>query len=388
MTLRRSGGEWTDLGLVEEFLREFDNPAPGSCWRLSKWQAEAPTDGGLKVSVNSPDREANPSFFHSFLKEITGKLSHGLSLASRERGWPAPRFAVETSPTLHEEWSYRLEVGPYLSETVTIHPNKVLAVGDEEVLSPLLGLECHDPVFGLPAKWVTFGQTERAQKQGALLFESSEVVLGHAINFVRPRMEHAVGIWEVDQWLSESPLEQKPLEQSENQQELPLLTALLKRLLSEGLHLPRTARFLEYVVLARTELAQSDFETLYLMVRREVVQDNIHRWLDQEGLLNAVEWQSPGALKDPDHHRMLNRLIKALEALENELSDGSIVLLTGPEQRAEMTVALKGLFPDLPVLAWSELKETTNVKTLMTVNAELELVPSPMPGQFYSPTVH
>jgi flagellar biosynthesis component FlhA len=386
VSYRQSGGDWTDGDLLGEFLAAVESEDSDETWFLARWNPKKPQSGGLVIRVYCPEREIESDTFHTLMDTLQLKLINGLSMSAHEKGWPVPRYSVQVCRQDTEEtWAYQIKLGPFRTEPFVLHPNKILAVGDETALSSLLGLEALDPVFGLPAKWVTFSQSERASQQGALLFESSEVVMGHAINFLSSRMEHAVGLWELNRWLSTSLPHQEVEPCRQIQEDSAFLLRLVQHLLAEGLNLPPAERFCEHVQMARA--ATDNPDEVEMLVRKEVVNDNVGAWLDQDGMLNAIEWKGPDELKSGLHHRMLDRLTRAAEQVTSSTVSGRPVLLVDVDFRTELATALKGLFPDLPVLAWSELKDLSNIRVLLSVNANLSVDPPAAPAAFFSVTL-
>lgn len=383
VSYRQFGQNWSDDSLVQHFLSEVDSQDCEEGWYLARWNPGPPQSGGLVVRLYCPEREAEGETFRTLLETLHFKLTNGLTLSSRDKGWPPPRFTVQVFRQDSEEtWAYQLVLGPFQTEPFELHPNKILAVGEEGALSSLLGLEAVDPVFGLPAKWVTFGQSEKASQHGCLLFEATEVVMGHAINFLGSRMEHALGLWEINQWFSAS-LTHRGMDACQLLEDAAYLLRLVRRMVSEGLHLPAAERFCEHLLVAQAET--DDLDEIEMLVRKEVVNDNVSLWLDEDGMLNAIEWKGPEELQSTQHLRMLERLTRATEQVTSKTTSGRPVLLVNVEEgRSELATAIKGLFPDLPVLAWSDLKDLSNIQVLVSVNATLTVDPSAVPVAFFS----
>ena len=383
---REEGGDWANPELLEDFLRTAGNGQNDSTWFLARWNPSEPRVGGLVVRLYYPAGEESSDTFRALTQDLHLKLTNGLAVSAQERGWPVPRFSIHTLyQETEESWAYQLKLGPFQTEPFELHPNKILAVGEEAALSALLGLEAMDPVFGLPAKWVTFSQSERAAQYGTLLFEAAEVAMGHAINFLSARMEHALGLWEVNRWASSS-LPYGGVAVCEILSEQPaFFLKLVKELVAEGLHLPPPEQFCEFIRVAEGESSEPD--DIQMLVRKEVVNNNVSLWLDEEGLLNAVEWKGPEELNASEHHRMLDRLCRAIEQVSGMVTGGQPVLLVNVECRQELATSLKGLFPDLPVLAWSDLKDLSNIRTLASVNSRLSIDPPAAPTAFFQNSI-
>jgi type III secretory pathway component EscV len=194
---------WDNPALIETLL-ERGPDSEGDSWCLLRWSEGQPVEGGLRVLLAAPAREASSSTFRDLREAITQKLSNGFIRACQESGWPQPRFSVPSQPAEPtNDWCYTLELNSYRTERINIHPSKVLVIGEEESLSRLLGLECVDPVFGLPAKWVARSQSEKASQAECLVFEASEIIMSHTISFAESRTADAIGHWEVVRWFSQ-----------------------------------------------------------------------------------------------------------------------------------------------------------------------------------------
>lgn len=381
---RREGEEWTDRALLDELLDERNEAAENGNWLLVRWAGSTPTNGGLEIYLTAPNPEVDRVTLLKLTELVAQKLGNGLKRASRERGWPRPRFAVIPGAARdNEHWTYRLELSPYSSEPVVIHPNKILAVGEESALSSLLGLECVDPVFGLSAKWITYSQAERATESGCLLFEAAEVLMSHAISFSQPRAAHGVGQWEVLHWASQALpyLGSSAVRLLESQ--IELLTYLVKTFIQENLHLPAPEVFLETVMEARL-VEKAPLAEIESTVRKKIVLFNLPRWKGRDGHLPVIEWDGPSEPEADQHQRMLVRLTRVLESASEEGRDGTPVLMVESTQRSLLAESLAGLFPDLPVLAWDQLEDLGEVEIFAKVSSELTVEPSVLPARFYT----
>ncbi len=385
MSYKTHSQPWTDPDLLADFSRAMEADETDDGWLLVRWKKAAPSTGGLNIILSAPAVDIDRATQSKLADLVRQKLSNGFFQSSREKGWPPPRFFVRTEQeAMESDWTYRLQLGPYRTEPMVIHPNKVMAIGDEQALSPLLGLECSDPVFGLPAKWITYSQADRAAAQGSLLFEASEVIMSHAIRFAETRMEHAVGQWEVVRWLTRAlpTLDETACKLLENQ--VPHILLMVKSVLAEGLFLPEPDQFCE--LLSKTLALHAHDPSLRLEdIRKGIMGHNLHRWLDDKGTLNVVEWKGPAELRTQDHHRMLHRLSHSLEEAQAELASGTPVLMVDLSERERLAKALESLFPDLPILAWCELEDLSNIRILSTVDARLQVQPSVLPASFFSP---
>lgn len=383
-TARRLAGEqWSDPELVAQFQQAMDQTDDSTHWALIRWSDQRPTDGGLNVYLSAPNPDMDQATLLKLADLVRHKLSSGLAQSCAEKGWPTPRFKVNTTDDPSSDgWTYWLRVGAHRSAPVVIHPNKILAVGEEGPLSALLGLECVDPVFGLPAKWVTYSQSDRATDGGCLLFESSEVIMSHAIAFTGPNTGLAVHQWEVVEWASHA-LPSMGASASTFLQDKPDRVAyLVRQMIRESLSLPTPERFLS-AVLEAEEKAGGELQQVESLVRPVVVNHNLNRWRGSHGDLVGIEWEAPPETTPEQHQRMLGRLAAALEEAVQAHEGATPLLLVEAEHRATLAAALSGLYPELPVVGWNELEDLAELAVVARVSAELEVEPSVMPATVF-----
>lgn len=381
---RYESGEWSDESLLQELQEQTQEPSEKS-WMLVQWLEKQPRSGGLKIFLAAPTPDIDRQTQLKLADLVKQKLANGFINACQERCWPLPRFQVSSvTESSHDSWTYWFELGPHQTNPVAIHPNKILAVGDDQVLASLLGLECVDPVFGLPAKWVTYSQSEKASSQGSILFEAADVIMSHAINFTETKFEFAIGTWEINRWLTGALPSGGETACRLISEQGPLLLTLIKKLIGEGLFLPNQEKFCQEMLLALTSAGNNKVDHVEPYLRKAIITQNVQRWLDESGQLNVVEWKGPEEVETHQHHRMLRRLTQALVEAQQDVATGTPVLVVGHSQREQMAGVLESLFPDLPILAWSELSDLANLRILTTVNAELKVDPSVLPASFFS----
>lgn len=383
-TSRRFAGEpWSDPDLPAQFQETLGQSDDSAHWALIRWRDERPVDGGLNVYLSAPNPDMDQATLLKLADLVRHKLSSGLAQSSAEKGWPTPRFKVNTTDDPNTDcWTYWLRVGAHRSAPVVIHPNKVLAVGEDGPLSALLGLECVDPVFGLPAKWVTYSQSNRATEGGCLLFEASEVIMSHAIAFIEPMTGLAVHQWEVVEWAARA-LPSLGTSASVFLQDKPDRVAyLVRQMIRESLSLPTPERFLS-AVLEAEERAGGELQQVESLVRPVVVNHNLSRWRGPHGDLVGIEWEAPAETTPEQHQRMLGRLSAALEEAAHSHEGATPLLLVEAEHRATLAAALSGLYPELPVVGWNELENMAELAVVARVSAELEVEPSVIPAAVF-----
>jgi flagellar biosynthesis component FlhA len=378
-----AGQPWDNAALVDE-LRGASEVPQGGHWSVWNWQDSEPAPALLEVLVAVPEDAGSAAATHDFLDRVGNQLRHTFALYSAERGWPQPSFRLRRTRSGDGRWTYQASLPGGPSAQGVLKPTKLLAMGDEKQLAPLLGLETVDPVLGLPAKWIGRSQLGQGQSAELHLFESPGLVAAHCLHMIGELWHRCFGFLEVQRWLLGCAATHAELLSAVIVEHTGLFLRTLKALVADHLWLPHPSRFLELFLSALAELDTEDAVDPALLVellRKDVVPLNLGRFCDSRALLQAVEWKSESEGDDADQSRLLLRLSQALSQVEG---DGACpVVVTDFESRALLSGILHGPFPDLPVLSWAELPAHVRVEIVAVVDARLELDPSPWPYATY-----
>ncbi len=105
---------------------------------------------------------------------------------AKETGIVMPGVQVRDNAKLDAD-RYAIRVRDELAGSGTIPDDRVLAVGNADVLVRLEGEDTTDPVYGLPAKWVATAHTDSAMAAGAMVFDPIAIVGSHVAEITRTR---------------------------------------------------------------------------------------------------------------------------------------------------------------------------------------------------------
>lgn len=320
--------------------------------------------------------------------ELLLAVRHRFGMASAtyasERRWPVPAFEVELRESEDSNWGYSAHLSGEIARG-ELKPGKLLAIGDPEHLTGLLGLETLDPFMELPAKWIAATQRKRMRgvafsALGGTLFDESTLVAAHTLHALSGRWAESFGLAQVLDWLSAISSHHRELLDRTFRPNQGLFLEILKELIADELWLPPPAHYLELFA-AKLALASDDPWTLSELIRSEVVPRNLHRYRDSDGTLWAVEWRADPEQEEDCSARLMLRLSHALERVPPH--DGTTLLLTGLPNRRGLGRALRHAFAGLPVLSWDELERAGGLSLVAAIDARMEFDPSPWPGQLY-----
>lgn len=375
----RGDGSWDNEELLRE-LRESANPE--GHWAVWSWEKPAPSPAPLRISIAVPADTRSAAATHEFLDGVARQLRRTFALFCNEKGWPGPAYSIRSVTASDGEWSYRIGLPGGPEARGELKPAKILALGDESQLAPLLGLETVDPMLGLPAKWIARSQAPAAHSAELHLFDGPGLVAAHTLQLVGDIWARCFGFLELQRWLLDALPSHAPLLAALLPQRAGCLLQAVKELIGDGLWLPHPGTFLESYAAALPELEAElgDSAMLRELLRRDIVPLNLPRFTDSQGMLHAVEWrgevedQSDGD-NDGVSTRLMNRLGAAL--LDCHDRHGAPVVLTSFENRLVLSHALRGPFPNLPVLSWAEIPAHARINLVAVVDSRFEVDPSP-----------
>jgi flagellar biosynthesis protein FlhA len=92
-----------------------------------------------------------------------------------------------------EPTTYAIRVRDQLAGEGALHIGSLLAVCDHAVLSHVPGEQTHEPVYGLPAKWISPSERDAAVTAGALVFDPISVIGSHLAEAARSNAAALVG---------------------------------------------------------------------------------------------------------------------------------------------------------------------------------------------------
>lgn len=244
------------------------------------------------------------------------------------------------------------------------------------------GIETTEPVFGLPAIWISDSQKEAAQMAGYTVVDASTIMATHLSEIIRKNAPELMGRQEL-QMLIDNVAKTHPkvvedlipsilplgavLQVCQNllREQVPIrdLLTVLETLAHHGAKTKDPASLTEYVRAAlnrtithRLSMGASQFEVITMSP------------VTEETLLRAYQKTDNGAILNLEP-KYFERLVKQLQyTLENTVfNSGFPVLLCNPMIRGQLKRLTDRFIPNLNIVSANEIASSADVKSLAMV---------------------
>jgi flagellar biosynthesis protein FlhA len=277
---------------------------------------------------------------------------------------------------------YEIRIGGVAVATGEAPPGHLLAIGDSPEVLP--GRRTTEPVFGLPAVWVPIEHRTTAEAVGATLVERAAVVTTHLAEMVRRHASRLLGLDDVKQLLDVLKAERPATVDEVVPGLLPLagVQRVLQGLLDEQVSIRDLGRVLEGI--GQRARATTDADAL-LEAARGALGPALTAPYQRDGVLcaitldPAVESELAEAMRASEQGVVLavdpmlaNQLVGQLSSLVTGAENTGVtpVLLVAGPLRLPLRRLLRGTFPQLPVLGFTETAGLTSIETVGQVSRE------------------
>jgi flagellar biosynthesis protein FlhA len=327
-------------------------------------------------------------------------LSHRISPLRRrfakEYGIVLPLVRLRDNITL-EPNTYEIRLHDHVIGTGQLEPEKFLAMDPGTVTQEIEGQSAEEPVFNLPAIWITEEQKSQAEINGYTVVDPESVLVTHLSEALK---RHACELLSRDdtQELVDRLREKQATLVNEVIGELVpmgLLHRVLQNLLRDSIPIRDLTQIIE--ALGDHAGRTKDPGTLTELTRKALVRTITERSLDSEEniwsivLAPSLEYELCNSLSSGPDGENLNIPPEQVLALGRELIEGwrtavgnghdQTVLLCDRRLRPHMAALLSRQLPQLPIVAYDEILPGTKVESAVTVTLEAEeLVPAGAPG--------
>ncbi len=261
-------------------------------------------------------------------------------------------------------------------------PDHQLAMDPGTVIGPVDGVETKEPVFGLPALWITEDQRDDAQYNGYTVVDLSTVLATHLTEVLKANLAELLGRQEVVRLLDAFKEENPKVVGDLIPDILPLGTVLkvMQNLLREGVSVRDLRTVLES--LAEHGPASKDADVLTEWVRQSLYRQITERIKGSQGdiplftLDRNVEENIARGIVRADGHEQLSldpkvtqTILAGLnEKIEEATSAGEkMVVLCSPVIRRHFKRLTEKFIPNLIVVSHNEISPEVNIRSLGTV---------------------
>jgi flagellar biosynthesis protein FlhA len=284
---------------------------------------------------------------------------------ARKNGLWVPPIRVRDNIQLDAD-TYRILVGGREVARGQLRPERWLAIDPGNTRVPVDGEPTRDPAFGLPARWISENDRQRAELGGFTVVDAPNVLVTHLGEVVR-RHAHELLSREDLKILVDKARETAPSVVDElipNLLTMGQLHRVLTLLLEERVPISNLTRILES--LANHAPATKDPLELSERVRVDLGRAICDRFRDEQGRIHALvlDPRLELELRRAIHDRTLvldpARLEKLIVKLANEWRRATakgqeVALLADASLRRPLRQAVARSLPDLAVVAYQEV---------------------------------
>jgi len=379
------------IGLLARSLKRREDAATASqAARPAPEPAEAPVE--QVVDVDKIAVQVGSRLIRIIDPRRKGSLSHRVAPLRRkfaqEQGILLPLIRLRDNPMLDAN-TYQIRLHNHVVASGQLEPDKHLAMDPGTVQKPISGQAAREPVFDLPALWVTESQKAEAQMLGYTVVDPESVLITHLAEILRRYAHELVGRDDVQQLLDRLRESQPTLVGSVVGDLAPvgLIHRVLQGLLADGIAVRDLPQILESLGdhAGRTK----DPAVLTELARKALVRTITEQHADEAGKIAAIVMepsleyelrssvQSEGGSESlaiaPERAMDLGRGV--VEAWRSAMDKGfdKVVLMCDARLRPHVAGLLSRQVPQLPVIAYDEIVVGTEIQTVETVSLELAL---------------
>ena len=305
---------------------------------------------------------------------------------ARQLGIIVPLVRLRDNINL-EPTAYEIRLAEMPIAKGRLEPDMFLAMDPGTVQNKVSGLETTEPVYGLPALWITSVNKERAELSGYTVIDPESVLITHLSETLKKHASELLTREDVQLLLDRLRKTQPSLVGevigADGQVSIGLLQTVLKNLLKNGIPIRELTAILE-------SLAEHASKTKNAAVLTEMVRKRLSRTITDLLQDQATGKISAITLEPVLEHQMTSNLRQEAEdinlALSAEMamdiskkiaqawktamnkSKEKAVLLCDSRLRAPLAAMLARTVPPLPVIAYDEIVLGTEVEPIETIS--------------------
>ena len=302
-------------------------------------------------------------------------------------------FALLVLFVMDKEFNFMVMFGMLISMGMTIdgsivvteYADRKLAMPGDDTQLKIQGIQVKDPSFGLDAYWIEKHMVSKAEANHYMVIDP-EAVIGTHLNQILLKYAGELLSQDDVQFLLDNLSKVNPqLVQSVVPKLIPLhhLTIILRNLLVERLPINDLKKILEALSnLSDKKLTPDELSELVrpaisslLIQKISSVNEPLNVCTfnpDFEQMLISMSKKSgsEGILIDPS---LAKQMIQSILDISEKLSadDKSVVIVTSPVIRKDLSILLRQHIDDVVVLAFTELPENKKVKVLATIGEKI-----------------
>jgi len=285
-----------------------------------------------------------------------------------------------------ESTAYEIRIADLPIAKGRLEPDMFLAMDPGTVQTRVEGIETTEPVYGLPALWITAANKEKAELNGYSVIDPESVFITHLSETLR---KHAADLLTredvqllIDRLRNTQPSLVGDVIGPDREVSVGLLQRVLKNLIKDGIPIRELTTILE-------SLGEHASKTKNTAVLTEMVRKRLSRTITEQcknddrrilaiTLDPALEHQAASTLQqDADGINLalpteitMDISRQAAQAWKAAMDKGhdKVILLCDARLRSPLSVMLSRTVPMLPVVAYDEIVLGTDVEPIETIS--------------------
>jgi len=269
-----------------------------------------------------------------------------------------------------------------------LEPGRYLAMDPGTVREKVEGMETTEPVYGLPALWITAQNKEKAELAGYTVIDPESVFITHLSETLKKHADELLTREDVqlliDRLRKSQPSLVGDLVGADGQISIGLLQRVLRNLLRDAVPIRELTTILESLGenVSKTKSATALTE----LVRKSLSRTITEQYKDERGSISAItlepafEHQMVSTLRQEAGEITLalqsevvmetsRRIAQAWKAAMDKGKD-KVVLLCDSRLRYPLAAMLSRTVPPLPVLAYDEIVLGTEIEPIETITVQ------------------
>ncbi len=299
-----------------------------------------------------------------------------------------------------EPTAYEIRLFDHTVAKGRLEPDMFLAMDSGTAQTKIEGIETTEPVYGLPALWITPASKEKAELSGYTVVDPESVFITHLSETLRKHADELLTREDVqllvDRLRKTQPSLVGEVVGTERDVPIGLLQRVLKNLLKDGIPIRDLTTILES--LGENASKTKNPVALTEMVRKSLSRTITNQLQDETGKISAItlepalEHQMTSTLRQEAEtitlalptEVIMDISRKVAQAWKTEMDKGKdkVVLLCDARLRASLSAMLSRTVPLLPVVAYDEIVLGTEVEPIETISVQQADVMEPKEHKF------
>lgn len=270
-----------------------------------------------------------------------------------------------------------------------LHPNMLLAMNPGSAEGEVGGINVVEPVFGLPATWISINERENAEVKGFTVVESATVLTTHLTELLRRNAHKLLTRQDVQKLLENLKDDYPALIEEITPESLPMsiIQKILQNLLEEGIPVRDLPMILESILEYYKVTQNIDVLTEY--VRHSLSETIKTLYEDENGVVHAIAidpqiedtmtraLQTSGQAPAPTlglSPASINNIKESLSESVDEITmAGHLPLVICSAQiRPYFYRMVHNAFPMVNVISYTELPADTDVEIISSINIPVQ----------------